>query len=104
MRQTPLPATPPPTKQRNLSSKPLFFRSERRIGCAARSGPYRQAIASPKDAPRRCRCTRCVFGVIYLLVIVLTTIWVGVDASNHNFRGGGFFCKTTAGWSIGCLL
>jgi hypothetical protein len=45
-----------------------------------------------------------VFGVIYLFVIVLTTIWVGVDASNHNFRGGGFFCKTTAGWVIGCLL
>jgi hypothetical protein len=45
-----------------------------------------------------------VFGVIYLLVIVLTTIWVGVDASNHNFRGGGFFCKTTTGWVIGCLL
>ena len=32
------------------------------------------------------------------------TIWVGVDASNHNFRGGGFFCKTTGGWVIGCLL
>jgi hypothetical protein len=45
-----------------------------------------------------------VFGVIYLLVIVVTTIWVGVDASKHNFRGGGFFCKTTAGWVIGCLL
>jgi hypothetical protein len=45
-----------------------------------------------------------VFGVIYFLVIVSTTIWVGYDASARNFRGGGFFCKTTAGWVIGSLV
>jgi hypothetical protein len=45
-----------------------------------------------------------MFMVVYLFVVVLTSICVGVDARNHNFRGGGFFCKTTAGWVIGCLL
>ena len=41
------------------------------------------------------------FGVLVLLVVVGTTIWVGLDSSRRDWgdRGSG-----TAGWVVGCLL
>jgi hypothetical protein len=40
------------------------------------------------------------FGLFILLVVVATTIWVGVDASKRDWRGG----SGTATWVIGCIL
>jgi hypothetical protein len=40
------------------------------------------------------------FGLLILLVVVGTTIWVGVDASKRDWRGG----SGTATWVIGCIL
>lgn len=40
------------------------------------------------------------FGLLVLLVVVGTTIWVGVDASKRDWSGG----SGTATWVIGCVL
>lgn len=40
------------------------------------------------------------FGLLVLLVVVGTTIWVGVDASRRDWSGR----TGTAGWVIGCIL
>ena len=39
-------------------------------------------------------------GFIIVLVVVGTTIWVGVDASRRDWQGG----SGTATWVIGCIL
>jgi hypothetical protein len=41
------------------------------------------------------------FGVIMLLVVVGTTIWVGMDASQREWKKGQ---DGTTSWVIGCLL
>jgi hypothetical protein len=45
------------------------------------------------------------FGLLVLLIVVGTTIWVGVDASKRDWSaGGGSGANSTAGWVIACLL
>jgi hypothetical protein len=39
-------------------------------------------------------------GVLILLVVVGTTIWVGIDASRRDWSGG----SGTATWVLGCIL
>lgn len=40
------------------------------------------------------------FGLLVLLVVVGTTIWVGVDASKRDWSGG----SGTGTWVVGCIL
>jgi hypothetical protein len=40
-----------------------------------------------------------VIGVLILFAVIVTTIWVGIDSSRHDWNAGG----ATAGWVIGCL-
>jgi hypothetical protein len=45
------------------------------------------------------------FGLLILLVVVGTTIWVGVDASKRDWRGAsGSGGSSTATWVLGCIL
>jgi hypothetical protein len=39
-------------------------------------------------------------GVIVLLIVVATTVWVGVDASRRDWQGG----TSTVGWVAGCIV
>jgi hypothetical protein len=41
-----------------------------------------------------------VFASLIVLVVVGTTIWVGLDASKRDWRGG----SGTATWVVGCIL
>jgi hypothetical protein len=45
---------------------------------------------------------------LYSLVVLGTTIWVGIDSSNLGMNrgrgGGGFLDMGTAGWVFACLL
>src|SRR5487761_1930575 len=45
---------------------------------------------------------------LMFLVVIGTTIWVGIDASNlgmrHGRLGGGFLDMGPAGWVFACLL
>jgi len=41
--------------------------------------------------------------ILVLLLVVGTSIWVGVDASHRDWSGDGFI-KSPAGWVIGSLV
>jgi hypothetical protein len=46
--------------------------------------------------------------LIYFAIVVATTVWVGIDASNLGVRrgrlGGGLIDMSTASWVICCLF
>ena len=44
-------------------------------------------------------------GIVILIVVIVSTVWVGIDASGRDFsnaRGAG--PRTTAGWVAGALV